>query len=184
MPRCKGRVLQDITTREESEAFQELAMRQAWRWAQGRSRRVDFSLAGGRKTMSASLALAAQCYGREQDRLFHVLVAPHCETDAHFYYPSPDAAADAQITLAPVLFPRLRPHLPEALLRKPAFPQDMLRSFDASAAPSVHIYIKERRVVVNGRLCILPPVLFALFLWFTRHKRAFACNGQCGTCQG
>lgn len=184
IPSCKGRLLEDITTREESEAFQELAMSQAWRWTQDRGTLVDFSIAGGRKTMSASLALAAQCYARPQDRLFHVLAAPHCEEDMGFFYPGPGIEANAHIILAPVLFPRLRSHLPESLLRVPATPQDLLKGFDASAASHVHIHSNERRVIVNGRGCTLPPALFALFLWFAVHKRAFTCNGQCDTCDG
>lgn len=182
IPSCKGRLLEDITTREESEAFQELAMRQAWRWTQDRGILVDFSIAGGRKTMSASLALAAQCYGRPQDRLFHVLAAPHCEEDMGFFYPRPGVKANTHIILAPVPFPRLRSHLPESLLCLPATPQDLLRSFHSSAASRVRIHCTERRVSVNGSGCTLPPVLFALFLWFAVHKRNFACNGQCDTC--
>ncbi|RKX57645.1 MAG: TIGR02584 family CRISPR-associated protein, partial [Thermodesulfobacteriota bacterium] len=34
---------------------------------------VYFLIAGGRKTMSACLAVAAQFYGRPQDRVYHVL---------------------------------------------------------------------------------------------------------------
>lgn len=184
VPSCKGRLLEDITTREESEAFQDLAMRQAWKWTQDRGLRVDFSIAGGRKTMSASLALAAQCYGRVQDRLFHVLVAPHLEQDVNFFYPAPAGEATARKLLAPILFPRLRAHLPASLLRAPAPPQDLLKGFAVSAAPGVRVHADARRVIVNGRACTLPPVLFALFLWFALHKRAFACNGQCETCPG
>lgn len=183
VPSCKGRLLEDITSREESESFQELAMRQAWKWTQDRRLRVDFSIAGGRKTMSASLALAAQCYSRAQDRLFHVLVAPHLEGDVNFFYPGPDEEANAHIILAPILYPRLRSHLPEALLRVPASPQDLLKGFDVSATPSVCIHTGERRVIVNGVPCTLAPALFALFLWFAAHKRAFPCKGQCETCQ-
>lgn len=48
---------------------------------------VFLSIAGGRKTMSACLTLAAQMYGRPQDRLYHVLVSPEFESNKNFYYP-------------------------------------------------------------------------------------------------
>ena len=37
--------------------------------------------------MSSCLALAAQMYGRSQDRLFHVLVSPEFESHPDFFYP-------------------------------------------------------------------------------------------------
>jgi CRISPR-associated protein (TIGR02584 family) len=48
---------------------------------------VFFSIAGGRKTMGACLTLAAQMYGRPQDRLYHVLVSPEFESSRAFFYP-------------------------------------------------------------------------------------------------
>lgn len=184
VPYCRGHSVEDITTREESEAFQELAMRLAWEWTCGSSGRVNFSLAGGRKTMSASLALAAQCYGREQDRLFHVLAAPHCEADIRFFYPPPGTEGCAHVILAPVPFPRLRSHLPAAFLHRPCRPQDLLDHFSLPDAPDVHIHIRERHLTINARGCTLPPALFALLLWFARHKKEFPCNGGCASCSG
>ncbi|SDF50266.1 CRISPR-associated protein, Csx6 family [Desulfovibrio legallii] len=184
VPYCRGHPVEDITTKEESEAFQELAMRQAWEWTLDTSGRVNFSLAGGRKTMSASLALAAQCYGRQQDRLFHVLAAPHCEADVQFFYPPPGTEGSAHVILAPVPFPRLRSRLPASFLRQPCRPQDLLDHFSLSDAPDVHVYIRERHLTINARGCTLPPALFALFLWFVRHKKEFPCNGWCASCCG
>ncbi len=182
VPRCCGRPVEDISTMEESEAFQELAMRLAWGLTQDASRRVDFSIAGGRKTMSASLALAAQCYGRETDRMFHVLAAAHCEADKRFFYPLPDEQTAAHITLAPVPFPRLRPHLPAHFLRQPCRPQTLLSHFGDAQAPSLLVHVRQRRVSIGGRSCTLPPALFALFLWFAMRKESFPCNGNCAAC--
>lgn len=182
-PNCGGHPVEDISTQEESEAFQELAMRQAWEWTRADALRVDFSIAGGRKTMSASLALAAQCYGRKQDRLFHVLAAPHCEADARFFYPRPGEEGAARIILAPVPFPRLRAHLPASFLRRPCRPQELLARFSPSGVPSLHICVRQRRVVVNGRSCALPPALFALLFWFARRKTEYPCDGQCPQCR-
>lgn len=75
----------DIVTVEDSSAFQRLCMAQACQLTRDVDACVDFSLAGGRKTMGASLALAAQCYGRDTDRLFHVLVAAAFESRPDFY---------------------------------------------------------------------------------------------------
>ena len=52
---------------------------------------VLFSIAGGRKTMSSCLTIAAQMYGIPQDRLYHVLVSPEFESNRDSYYPPKDS---------------------------------------------------------------------------------------------
>jgi hypothetical protein len=79
------------------------------------------SIAGGRKTMSAYLALAMQIFGRKLDRLSHVLVHPDYESGLFFYPPKKDfeirtrdgrtvRAKDAIIELADIKFVRLGEH--------------------------------------------------------------------------
>ena len=83
----------DIATLEESEAFQTLCMEQTRLIAGEPDVTVDFSIAGGRKTMGASLALAAQCYAGAEDRLFHVLVSPAFESQPDFSIRRPAASS-------------------------------------------------------------------------------------------
>ena len=183
VPQCGDHPVEDITSMEESEAFQELAMHQAWELTQDASCRVDFSIAGGRKTMSASLALAAQCYAREYDRMFHVLTAPYCEADPNFFYPKPLVERSSHIILAPVPFPRLRPHLPAHFLRQPCQSQTLLSQFDQAPTPLLLVQPRNRSLSLNGRSCTLPPTQFALYLWFAHHKKSFPCNGKCVSCR-
>lgn len=44
------------------------------------------SIAGGRKTMGFYLGYSLSLFGREQDRLSHVLVSPQFESHPEFYY--------------------------------------------------------------------------------------------------
>jgi CRISPR-associated protein (TIGR02584 family) len=81
------------------------------------------SIAGGRKTMSASLMLALSLYGRKQDRLTHVLISEEFETNPNFFFPPKRAASiavgrgsdmkvvstkDVNIELADIPFVRVR----------------------------------------------------------------------------
>lgn len=53
--------------------------------------RLFCSLAGGRKTMSAYMALAMQFFARPHDRLSHVLIQPEeLENSRQFFYPPAD----------------------------------------------------------------------------------------------
>jgi CRISPR-associated protein (TIGR02584 family) len=85
------------------------------------------SLAGGRKTMTFYLGYAMSLFGRKQDVLSHVLVSPGYES-SEFYYPTPYSkpirtrdgptldAKDAEVTLAPIPFIRLRDEMPKILI--------------------------------------------------------------------
>ena len=95
--------------------------------------RIHFSIAGGRKTMGFFAGYALSMFGRDQDRLSHVLVTPaDFETTGDFYYPKQReqqlkvvnrktgeekvlTAADAQITLADIPYLRLNDYVPAYL---------------------------------------------------------------------
>ncbi|MCL4703998.1 TIGR02584 family CRISPR-associated protein [bacterium] len=111
----------DIRTRQHSETFLELILRELWKKTADPNLVLHCSLAGGRKTMSTYLALALQLLARPQDALYHVLVdPPELEHHGGFYYPPPCAtpivlgdgrtldAGNAHIDLIDIPFIRLR----------------------------------------------------------------------------
>ena len=91
---------------------------------------LHVSIAGGRKTMGFYLGYALSLYGREQDRLSHVLVNAPYESHRDFFYPTPRSelihtpgpksrpydARDAKVTLAEIPFVRLREGLDPKLM--------------------------------------------------------------------
>ena len=91
---------------------------------------LHVSIAGGRKTMGFYLGYALSLYGREQDRLSHVLVNAPYESHPQFFYPTPGSvpicarepdsqpydARDAKVTLADIPFVRLREGLDPKLM--------------------------------------------------------------------
>ncbi len=68
------------------------------------------SLSGGRKTMSAFLALALSIFGRENDRLFHVLTSEEHEFKG--FFPETEDEINA-LELSEIPFVRLRPLIEE-----------------------------------------------------------------------
>ena len=85
-----GKKLEDIRTREDNEAMAQTIMKEVYAITEDPETTLIASIAGGRKTMSAYLALALQLFGREQDRLTHVLVwPPDLEAEQNFFYPRP-----------------------------------------------------------------------------------------------
>ena len=136
----------DIVTEEDSRAFFELCLETVFSLARDHGTELLFSIAGGRKTMSAALALAAQCYARPQDSMFHVLVPPELESNPKFFYPAPPFA-EARVTLTPIPFFRMRGQLQPQLLHSPASLEEL------------------------SQVC-MPPALFAVYAFFALEKAA------------
>ncbi len=127
---AKGNPLHDIRTPEENAWVADQISELVRELAQDEQAALHVSIAGGRKTMGFYLGYALSLYGRPQDRLSHVLVAPGFESHPEFFYPTPKShviweqrpngppmdTATAGVTLADIPFVRLRDGLPEALL--------------------------------------------------------------------
>ena len=157
------------------------------------------SIAGGRKTMGAYLALALQLYGRPQDRLSHVLVSPEFESHPDFFYPPPSDKTiqgkdvsgktvmlhtkDAKIDLADIPFVSLRSSLPI----RGNFPvAELVRKLQASVEGAKHqtilrISLRQKRVWVTNVAISLPPKELAFYSFFADAKRK--CGKKtCGAC--
>ncbi|MEZ0329232.1 MAG: CRISPR-associated ring nuclease Csm6 [Dissulfuribacterales bacterium] len=84
-----GKPMDDITSLDENRRLILTILKKAKELTASSDTAVYFLIAGGRKTMSAALSLAAQLYGRPQDRIYHVLVSPAFESCRNFFYPPP-----------------------------------------------------------------------------------------------
>lgn len=65
------------------------------------------SVSGGRKTMSIFMGFALSLYGRNQDKLYHVLTTEANEKNRLFFFP-PNKERDSEIELSEIPFVKLR----------------------------------------------------------------------------
>lgn len=153
---------------------------------------LHVSIAGGRKTMGYYLGYALSLFGREQDRLSHVLVSAPYENNRDFYYPTPyehaihvvqngkDVAYDcrrAVVDLADIPFVRLREGMPDRLL-------DGMTSFSAAVAeaqralPPLSLVLEPdtRTVVAGGERLNMKRAAFAFYWMLAERCR----QGRCG----
>lgn len=80
-----GIEIPDIASESDNEHLLRTCLELSFRFTSDPDTSVLFSVAGGRKTMGSCLTLAAQMYGRPQDRLYHVLVSPEFESNRDFF---------------------------------------------------------------------------------------------------
>ena len=146
---------------------------------------LHVSIAGGRKTMGYYAGYALSLFGRPQDRLSHVLVSAPYEQSWQFFYPTPNArvietndhklvdSKDAQVTLAPIPFVRLRQGLPEPLLDGSAgFTQTIEAAQRAQRPPELILDLAGQRIQAAGQSVPMTPATLAFYAVFARRLLA------------
>ncbi len=157
---------------------------------------VFFSVAGGRKTMSSYLTVAAQMYGRKQDRLYHVLVSPEFESNRDFYYPPkksrPIALEDkngqpffketryAEVNLVHIPFVSIRDQLAPDLLKEPRDPATLMLSLIKEEESCLSINLILGKVTYRNAELDLMPARMALYAFFALQKKN--CTKKVETC--
>lgn len=139
---------------------------------------IHASIAGGRKTMGFFMGYAMGLWGRQQDRLSHVLVSSPFESRAEFFYPTPTPfviaannrgqdpldASKARVWLGNIPFVRLRHLLPESLRAgKGKFADAVSAANTALDQISLDIDLAQSAIRINGGTWLrLQPMQFAL----------------------
>lgn len=137
---------------------------------------LHVSIAGGRKTMGFYVGYALSLFGREQDRLSHVLVPPAFESRPDFFYPSP-ADAEAHVHLGDIPFVRLRYGLPERILKGGARFSEAVEEAQKALPPlALHLDPATRTVTAGGESLVLEPAQFA-FYWMMAERCMTAKGG-------
>ncbi len=154
---------------------------------------IHACLAGGRKTMGFYLGYGLSLFGREQDRLSHVLVSPEFESHREFFYKPPVAQTlyargmvgallderpvstdDAKIWLAEIPFVRLRAGLPESLLAGKGNYTDAVQAVQQSLPNNrLVIDIPKRHIICGGITVKLSPRDMAFYVWHAQRHIEF-----------
>ncbi len=182
--------LQDIRTPEENARAADTITSLVRSLCADPEAAVHVSIAGGRKTMGYYLGYALSLFGREQDRLSHVLVNEPFENIPDFFYPPaeprvvfgtggrPASSADAVIQLAEIPFVRLREGLPTELLSGTAsFVTTVAAASRRLGPPRLRLEAAGAVVHAGDTRLSLPPLLWAWYALLAdacRHGRGDA----------
>jgi CRISPR-associated protein (TIGR02584 family) len=155
--------VEDIVSSDDQLAVQIALDGLVRRFTEGDAPPLHASLAGGRKTMAAALALAMSFHARAQDRLSHVLVGMPYAADPDFLFPPRDdpVAADS-ITLVDTPFVRLRPLLPARLRERPLSELTAAAHHLVDAAAPALLDLDARTLGCGKRIIALPPIQAAM----------------------
>jgi len=175
------RALDDIRTPADNERAADYITEMVRQFTAEDDSALHLSIAGGRKTMGYYLGYALSLFGREQDRLSHVLVSEPFESSWNFFYPTPYSQVietrdgsladtrDAIVTLAEIPFVSLRHGLPASLLEgRSSFSQVVAAARNHLAPPCLVIDLRKRCIRAGATEFRLPPVQLAFYTLFAR----------------
>ena len=156
-----GKPLDDILDERDNAAVADFITEEVRALTADPNTSLHVSIAGGRKTMGFYVGYALSLFGREQDRLSHVLL-PSLEAQPHLFYPPPDQ--DAPVHLGDIPFVRLRYVLPEGMLQgRPRF-SEAVEEAQKAVALALHLDPATLTVTAGGKAVPLKPAQFA-FYW-------------------
>ena len=191
-----GIEIPDIVDESHNERLLKKCMELMFHFTKDEETAVFLSIAGGRKTMSSCLTLAAQMYGRPQDRLYHVLVSPEFESNKNFYYPPkksrPIELLDnqghpffketrfAQVNLIHIPFISIRNNLPKDLLKEPKDPGTLTLSLIKEEKYRLSVNLISGKIVYKKIEMDMMPAHLALYAFFIMQKKD--CTKEVATC--
>ena len=198
---ASGVELDDIISRNDNEILLRSCLDITFNLTQDSDTAIWFLVAGGRKTMTSCLTLAAQLYGRPHDRLLHVLVSPEFENSHDFWYPPRKTSLIelhdhkgqpfykesrfAIIQLVTIPFISVRHFLSDHLLDHPRPPAELMQSLIRDPQGKMLVNLVEGKVVFNSVELDMHPARLALYAFFVEQKkrcqREISCHG-CHEC--
>jgi len=195
---ASGAELDDIITPEDNEILLQLCFDLAFRHTGDPDCAVYFLVAGGRKTMTSCLTLAAQLYGRPQDRIFHVLVSPEFENCRDFWFPPRNSAAVelrdemgqpywketryARLHLITIPFVSVREQLTAELLDRPRPPAELMQALIRDSPRLLVVNLAEGKLIMGRAELDMHPAWLALYAFFAGRKKDCRLTRACHGC--
>ncbi len=172
--------LSDIKTPEDNEAAASYITEFIRTQSQELDAALHVSIAGGRKTMGYYLGYALSLFGREQDRMSHVLVTEAYEGNPAFYYPThngdiiydnrngknmPLDPAQARVTLADIPFLRINNDEAKNTMAGFSFRETINATQEVLKPAYLVIDRSKQLLLMNGHRVELQDQRFAFYCW-------------------
>ena len=195
IPDSKGNEIDDLRTGDDNLRAADFMLGELRKYTEDNGTELHVSIAVGRKTMSALLFSCMSLLGREQDKVYHVLLPPALEggVTPTFYYPKcgttytarvtgkKHKAKDLQCELFEVPFVRMRGWYQEKFKNIPPSYRTLISKVQtiappAVAYPEIEIDAWNGWVTLNGRQVAMSRPCFAMLLLLASGVDAKECH--------
>jgi CRISPR-associated protein (TIGR02584 family) len=180
---AKGQPLNDILNAQDNYAAANSITQLVRHFTQDPDTSLHVSLSGGRRTMTYYIGYALSLFGRDQDRLSHVVVDVDYLFNDEFYYPPPKPlwvirkdesgfdASKVTVYLADIPFVRLRAGLPTDLLQGNASFSDTIHAAQQRFAPlNLTLDYRQATLSCHGIPVKMSPAELSFYAWFTHRQ--------------
>ncbi len=183
IPDVRGNEIDDLRTGDDNLRAADFMLGELRKYTEDNGTELHVSIAGGRKTMSALLFSCMSLLGREQDKVYHILLPPAIEggVTPTFYYPKRGTtyaarftgkkhkAKDLQCELFEVPFVRMRGWYQEKFKEIPPSYRTLISKVQtvappAVAYPEIEIDAWNGWVTLNGQQVAMSRPCFAMLL--------------------
>ena len=183
IPDADGNEIEDLRTGDDNLRAADFMLSQLRQYTEDSETELHVSIAGGRKTISALLFSCMSLLGREQDKVYHVLLPPALEggVTPTFYYPKRGSTYTAQVTgkkhkakylqceLFEVPFVRMRGWYQEKFKNIPPSYRTLISKVQTVAPPAVvypeiEIDAWNGWAKIDGKLTPMSKACFAMLL--------------------
>lgn len=183
IPDAEGNEIEDLRTGDDNLRAADFMLSQLRQYTEDSETELHVSIAGGRKTISALLFSSMTLLGREQDKVYHVLLPPVFEqgVEPPFFFPEPGKTYTAKATgkkykankvqseLFEVPFVRMRGWYQEKFKNIPPSYRTLISKVQTIAPPAVtypeiEIDAWNGWVTLNGRQVAMSRPCFAMLL--------------------
>ncbi len=142
---------------------------------------LHVSIAGGRKSMGLLIGTAMSFYGRDQDRISHVLACDSFESDSRPYPAREELEADpAILSLGDIPFLRLRPLIPQPLLQNKYSYTEIIEASQRELTPTATVRIIRTRskwaLLLADAVLQLEPKHRAFYAWMAVRTKLGRCT--------
>lgn len=185
IPDAEGNEITDLRTAEENLGAADFMLRQLRQYTEDPNTVVLTSIAGGRKTMSALMFSCMSLLGRQDDKVYHVLLPSPFEGGVQppFYFPEKGvvytakngkeySAADVDGELFEVPYVRMRELYQEKYNENIPDYQTLVARIQSSVCPKIEVDAWKGRVLINDCPVDLAATEFAVLIFllnrFTR----------------
>lgn len=183
IPDAEGNEIEDLRTGDDNLRAADFMLSQLRQYTEDSETELHVSIAGGRKTISALLFSCMTLLGREQDKVYHVLLPPVFEqgVEPPFFFPEPGVTYTAKATgkkykankvqseLFEVPFVRMRGWYQDKFKDIPPSYRTLISKVQTIAPPAVtypeiEIDAWNGWVTLNGRQVAMSRPCFAMLL--------------------
>ena len=179
-----GNPINDLRTTESNLDSIGKLFDEVYRWTSMPDTRITAQVSGGRKTMSAFMALALQLYGREQDDMIHILVPDDkMRPGSDWFFPEDPSRDNEKMELSYVPVLKVGRYLKTELNTHPERLVHKLQTVIRERFNLEKLIVNDKEIICDNHKLSFSPKKAAVFRLLLRKKLNADCEESCTGCE-